>query len=151
MIRQHPIWYAGVMLHRMWGMLKIAGDPVPYCGTSGINVTSRKCLSPARQGGPWALIVNVIGMIQSVTRYLLLPLAVIGCWFAARMNWALTSLLLATIFYYLVPGTIAHAEMRYVLTLHWILPVFAGVAVIALANFIRSLRSPHTRTVGDTV
>jgi 4-amino-4-deoxy-L-arabinose transferase-like glycosyltransferase len=141
-IKQHPVWYAGVMLRRMWGMLKIAGEPVPYCGTSGINVTSRKCLSPARQGGVLALGVNLLGMIQSVTRYLLLPLAVIGCWFAARTNWSLTSLLLATIVYYLVPGTIGHAEIRYVLTLHWILPILAGLAVITLPTFIAVSKRP---------
>src|SRR5437868_2310018 len=32
-IRQHKIWYLRVMAGRMWGMLKVAGDPVPYCGT----------------------------------------------------------------------------------------------------------------------
>jgi hypothetical protein len=84
-----------------------------------------------------ALFVNVLGMIQSVTRYLLLPLAAVGGWFAARANWPLTSLLLATIFYYLVPGTVAHPEIRYVLTLHWILPIFAGVAVITLSGMMR--------------
>ena len=139
-IGQHPVWYAGVMLHRMWGMLKVAGQPLPYYGTSGINVTSRKCLSPARQGGVLGVIVNALGMMQSVARYLLLPLAAIGCWFAARKDWPLTSLFFATIFYYLVPGTFAHSEIRYVLTLHWLLPIFAGLAVITLAAFIR--RSP---------
>jgi 4-amino-4-deoxy-L-arabinose transferase-like glycosyltransferase len=148
-IKQHPVWYAGVMLHRMWGMLKIAGEPLPYYGTSGINVTSRKCLAPARQGGVLALLVNVLGMVQSVARYALLPFAAIGCWFAARANWSLTSLLLATIVYYLVPGTVAHTEIRYVLTLHWILPIFAGLTVVTLAAFIRRRRSPHTQTVGD--
>ena len=54
-IRQHPIWYLGVMLGRMWGMLKVAGDPVPYTGISGINVTSAKCLPPHWQGGVLAL------------------------------------------------------------------------------------------------
>ncbi len=42
------------MLGRMWGMLKVAGDPVPYCGISGINVTSRKVFAAAlagRRGG----------------------------------------------------------------------------------------------------
>jgi 4-amino-4-deoxy-L-arabinose transferase-like glycosyltransferase len=148
-IKQHPVWYAGVMLGRMWGMLKVAGQPVPYCGTSGINVSSRKCLSPARQGGVLAAVVNVLGMVQSVTRYALLPLVLIGCWFAARTNWPLTSLLLATIVYYLVPGTIGHAEIRYVLTLHWILPIFAGLAVVTLAALIRRRRSPHAQAVGD--
>ncbi len=135
-IKQHPIWYAGVMLHRMWGMLKVAGEPLPYYGTSGINVTSRKCLTPARQGGVLTLMVNVLGMMQSVARYALLPLVLVGCWFAVRMNWTLTSLLFVTIFYYLVPGTVAHAEIRYQLTMHWILPIFAGLAVVSLAKFI---------------
>jgi hypothetical protein len=148
-IKQHPVWYAGVMLHRMWGMLKIAGEPLPYYGTSGINVTSRKCLSPARQGGALGLVVNALGMLQSVTRYALLPLAAIGCWFAARQNWMITSLFFATIFYYLVPGTLAHTEIRYVLTLHWLLPIFAGLALVSLGQFIRDRRSPHLKRVGD--
>ena len=147
-IRQHPVWYAGVMLHRMWGMLKIAGEPLPYYGTSGINVTSRKCLSPARQGGALSVLVNALGMLQSVTRYALVPLAAIGCWFAARRNWMITSLLLATIFYYLVPGTLAHTEIRYVLTLHWLLPIFAGLALITLGQFIGNRRSPQVKPAG---
>lgn len=148
-IKQHPVWYAGVMLRRMWGMLKVAGQPVPYCGTSGINVTSRKCLSPARQGGVLALVVNGLGMAQSVTRYALLPLVIIGCGFAARTNWPVTSLFLATILYYLVPGTVGHAEIRYVLTLHWILPIFAGMAIVSLAALVRRRRSPPPLPVGD--
>src|SRR5262249_50796254 len=83
-IRQHPVWYAGVMIGRMWGMLKVAGDPVPYTGTSGINVTSAKCLPLSWQGGVVAFGVNVLGMAQSVVRYLFLPLAVLGIYVAAR-------------------------------------------------------------------
>jgi 4-amino-4-deoxy-L-arabinose transferase-like glycosyltransferase len=126
-IAQHPIWYAGVMLGRMWGMLKVAGDPVPYTGTSGINVTSAKCLSPARQGGVLALAVNVLGMIQSLVRYLFLPLAAFGLWRAIRFDWRLSCVLLVSILYYLVPGTAAHTEIRYVLPMHGLLTVFAGV------------------------
>jgi hypothetical protein len=125
-IRQHPIWYLGVMLGRMWGMLKVAGDPVPYCGTSGINVTSRKCLPPQLQGGVIAFGVNLLGMIQSVVRYLFLPLAAFGIYVAARMDLRLTCLLLVTVLYYLVPGTAAHTELRYVLPMHGLLTVFAG-------------------------
>lgn len=128
-IRQHPVWYFGVMLGRMWGMLKIAGDPVPYCGISGINVTSEKCLSPHRQGGVVALGVNVLGMIQSVARYLFLPLVGFGIYVAARRDWRLTCLLLVTVLYYLVPGTAAHTEIRYVLPMHGILIVLAGAAI----------------------
>lgn len=125
-IKQHPIWYAGVMIGRMWGMLKVAGDPVPYTGTSGINVTSRKCLPPDRQGGVLALGVNALGMLQSVGRYLFLPLAVFGLWLGMRSDWRVCCILLVTILYYLVPGTAAHTEIRYVLPMHGLLMAFAG-------------------------
>jgi hypothetical protein len=150
-IGQHPVWYAGVMLHRMWGMLKIAGAPLPYYGTAGINVTSRKCLSPAWQGGVVEMVVNVLGMFQSVARYLLLPVAAIGCWLAARKDWLISSLLFATMFYYLVPGTFAHTEIRYVLTLHWLLPIFAGVTVVALGQRVLSRRRRDPKSVPTAV
>jgi len=136
-IRQHPIWYLGVMLGRMWGMLKVAGDPAPYCGTSGINVTSRKCLPPQLQGGVIAFGVNLLGMIQSVARYLFLPLAAFGIYVAARTDLRLTCLLLVTILYYLVPGTAAHTELRYVLPMHGLLIVFAGAGINQLIRVIR--------------
>ena len=135
-IRQHPIWYAGVMLGRMWGMLKVAGDPVPYTGTSGINVTSAKCLPASWQGGLLAFGVNVLGMVQSVVRYLFLPLAVFGIYVAVRKELAITCLLLVTVLYYLVPGTAAHTEMRYVLPMHGTLIVFAGAAISELIRVI---------------
>jgi 4-amino-4-deoxy-L-arabinose transferase-like glycosyltransferase len=132
-IKQHPVWYLGTMFRRMWGMLKVAGEPVPYSGSSGINVTSRKTLPPKWQGGILAFGVNVLGGIQSVVRYLFLPLVALGIYVAARTDWRLTCLLLVTVIYYLVPGTVGHTEIRYVLPMHGILIVFAG-AVIEFRN-----------------
>jgi len=125
-IKQHPIWYAGVMLKRMWGMLKVTGDPVPYTGTSGINVTSRKCLPVERQGGVLALAVNALGMLQSVVRYLFLVLVALGIVWSMRSDWRVCCILLVTVIYYLVPGTAAHTEIRYVLPMHGLLMAFAG-------------------------
>jgi len=125
-IKQHPIWYAGVMLKRMWGMLKVASDPVPYTGTSGINVTSRKCLPVERQGGVLALAVNALGMLQSVVRYLFLVLVALGIVWSMRSDWRVCCILLVTVIYYLVPGTAAHTEIRYVLPMHGLLMAFAG-------------------------
>ena len=136
-IRQHPVWYLGVMVGRMWGMLKVAGDPVPYTGISGINVTSKKCLPPHWQGGVIAFGVNVLGMIQSVMRYLFLPLAAFGIYIAARTDWRLTCLMLVTILYYLVPGTVGHTEIRYVLPMHGLLAVFASVGIFQLIRLVR--------------
>jgi 4-amino-4-deoxy-L-arabinose transferase-like glycosyltransferase len=135
-IRHHPIWYAGVMFRRMWGMLKVAGDPLPYYGTSGINVTSQKCLPIRWQGGLIAFYVKVLGMIQSVVRYLLLPLAVFGIYVAARRDFMITGILLMTVLYFLVPGTAAHTEIRYVLPMHALLIVIGGVGLQRLSQLI---------------
>ena len=139
-IRQHPVWYLGVMLGRMWGMLKVAGDPVPYTGISGINVTSKKCLPPHWHGGVVAFGVNVLGMIQSVARYLFLPLAAFGIYAGFRQDWRMSCLMLVTVLYYLVPGTAAHTEIRYVLPMHGLLIVFVSVGIAQLIRIIRSQR-----------
>jgi 4-amino-4-deoxy-L-arabinose transferase-like glycosyltransferase len=129
-IKQYPVWYAGVMLGRMWGILKVAGDPVPYTGTAGINVTSQKCLPPEQQGGLLAFAVNALGMIQSLVRYLFLPMVVFGLVMAFRADWRLSCVLLVTVLYYLVAGTSGHTEVRYVVPMHGVLAVFAGAAVM---------------------
>jgi hypothetical protein len=133
-IKQHPVWYAGVMFRRMWGMLKVAGDPLPYYGSSGINVTSAKCLPPNWQGGLLAVYVKLLGMIQSVVRYLLLPVVVFGIYVAARRDLMVTGILLSTVLYYLVPGSAAHTEIRYVLPMHALLIVFGGVGFVRLVT-----------------
>lgn len=136
-IREHPVWYLGVMAGRMWGMLKVAGDPVPYTGISGINVTSKKCLPEHWQGGVIAFGVNVLGIIQSVARYLFLPLAGFGIYVGLRRDWRICFLMLVTVLYYLGPGTAAHTEIRYVLPMHGLLIVFASVGIHYLIRVIR--------------
>lgn len=139
-IKQHPVWYAGVMLKRMWGMLKVAGEPLPYYGSSGINVTSRKCLTTQWQGGVIGLAVNLLGMVQSVARYLFLPAVALGVYVASRSNLTATSVLGITILYYLIPGSAAHTEIRYVLPMHGLLTIFAGVAVSWLIGRVQATR-----------
>ncbi|HEX8747305.1 MAG TPA: glycosyltransferase family 39 protein [Pyrinomonadaceae bacterium] len=138
-IAAHPVWYAGVMLKRMCWMLKMAGEPGPYYGSPGINCTSRKCLPASWQGGATALAVNLLGMLQSVYRYAALPLMAGGIWLGFRRARVMTILLLATVFYYLVPGTAAHTEIRYVLPMHGVLVVFAGLAIVRLVEAFKSV------------
>jgi hypothetical protein len=135
-ITAHPVWYAGVMARRMWGMLKYAGEPLPYYGSAGINVTSRKSLPESWQGGVLALFVNVLGMLQSVFRYLALPLMLFGLWLALRCDRRMTWLLLATVLYYLIVGSSLHMEIRYGLPMQSLLLVFAGFAVCRLGEII---------------
>jgi 4-amino-4-deoxy-L-arabinose transferase-like glycosyltransferase len=148
-IVRHPVWYSGVMLRRMWGMLKVAGEPLPYYGSSGINVTSRKSLPAERQRGVLAWVVNFLGMVQSTVRYALLPLAALGIWLGVRRDAPITWLLLTTVFYYLVPGTLAHTEIRYVLPLHCILAVFAGLSITQIARMVMKRPQPNLRKSGS--
>lgn len=137
-IAAHPLWYSKVMLRRMWGMLKFAGAPLPYYGSMGINVTGKKTLPESWQGSLFALPVTLLGMAQSVFRYLALPLIIAGLWRGFHISRSLTWLLLATILYYLVLGSTLHMEIRYGLPMQSLLMVFAGLGVVHLVQFIRT-------------
>jgi hypothetical protein len=151
-IAGRPMWYAGVMATRMGWMLKMAGEPGVYYGSAGINCTARKCLPESWRGGVAALGVNLLGMAQSIYRYLALPLMACGIWLGFRRARIMTLLLLATVFYYLVPGTAAHTEIRYVLPMHGVLVVFAGLSIVQIGTALqRALgRAPATESGNKT-
>jgi 4-amino-4-deoxy-L-arabinose transferase-like glycosyltransferase len=140
-IAHHPIWYAGVMGRRMGGMLKYAGDPPRLMGSAGINVTSNKTLPRRWRQTPLAFGVNAIGMIQSVVRWILLPLMVIGLIMAFRRDVAVTGILFSTVLYYLLASSFLHAELRYALPMHALLTVWAAFAVVFVAAKVRQLGS----------
>lgn len=139
-IAAHPVWYGGVMLKRMWGMLKFAGKPLPYYGSMGINITRAKTLPESWQKNPLTLPIAALGMMQSVFRYLALPLMLGGVWFAFNRRRAATWLLLATVLYYLVVGSAMHMEIRYGLPMQCLLLVFAGVCVAQMIGWFQQRR-----------
>jgi len=137
-IVRHPFWYAGTVFHRMAAVMKYAGAPSGIYGSAGINVTSSKCLPGQWQGGIAALFVNGLGMLQSVLRYILLPLMILGAVLAFRLDWRTTGLILATVFYYLVVGSMMHTHIRYGLPMHALLTIFAGLALWRIKEFVIS-------------
>jgi 4-amino-4-deoxy-L-arabinose transferase-like glycosyltransferase len=148
-IISHPVWYTGVMLGRMWGVLNYAGEPSPFYGYAGLNVTSRKTLPPDWQGGALALFVNLIGMAQSVFRHIALPLMLCGVWLALRRNRLMTGLILTTVLYYLVVGSALHTEIRYGLPMQALLLIFAAFPVCYLYEIAISYqRSARKRVNG---
>lgn len=134
-IKQHPIWYAGTVLERMAAVMKYAGKPNGIYGSAGINVTSKKCLPLAWQGGVLAVFVNGLGMVQSVLRFLLLPLIFLGAIIAFRIDWRTAGIISTTVFYYWVVGSLIHTHIRYGLPMQALLTVFAGVACWRIAAF----------------
>ena len=137
-IRQHPFWYAGTVVNRMAAVMKYAGPPSGIYGSAGINVTSAKCLPMRWQGGFAAAFVNGLGMLQSVLRYMLLPLMLIGVIQAYRLAWRTTGIMSATVFYYWVVGSMMHTHIRYGLPMHAVLTVFAGLACGRIKEFVVS-------------
>lgn len=136
-IKAHPVWYAGVMVKRALSHLKLAGKPAPSVGSTGINVTSAKCLSPASQFIPLSTAVNVLGSIQSVIRYAALVFMLLGIWFALRADWRTTALLLATVLYFLATLAVGHSEIRYGLPMQSVLIVFQAVGFYAVVTWFR--------------
>ena len=128
-IEAHPFWYSGVMARRVWGHLKFAGKPAPNVGSAGFNVTSQKCLAPNHRSGVLAVVVNALGTIQSVFRYVALPLMLLGVWLALRRDFRITALLLSTVIYYLATLAVGHSEIRYGLPMQAMLIVFAAFAL----------------------
>ena len=135
-IKQHPFWYAGAVMRRMAAIMKYAGQPNGIYGSAGVNVASKKSLPPSAQGGVIALFVNAVGMLQSVLRYVLLPLMVVGIVFALRRDWRLTALIMTTVFYYLVIGSLIHTHIRYGLPMHALLTIFAALTLIKLKDSV---------------
>lgn len=139
-IKAHPVWYAGVMLRRMWGVLNYAGKPSSFYGYAGVNVTSRKNLPVNWQGGVLALLVNLLGMAQSVWRHVALPLMAVGCLLAHLKKWRTSVALVGVVFYYLVVGSFLHMEIRYGLPMQAVLLVFAAFALLRIAAALRKVR-----------
>lgn len=135
-IKQHPFWYAGTVLGRMAAVMKYAGTPSGIYGSAGINVTSKKCLPGQWQGGILAVLVNGMGMLQSVLRYILLPLMLVGLIVAFRLDWRTTGIILATVLYYWVVGSMMHTHIRYGLPMHALLTIFAALALWRSKEFV---------------
>jgi hypothetical protein len=125
------------MTRRTWGHLKFAGKPSSYVGSAGINVTAQKTLPENQQRGVRAFAVNTLGAIQSVWRWLALPLMLVGLWLAFRRNRIATWLVLSTVAYYLATLAIGHSEIRYGLPMQAILIIFAGVTVSQFTSWSR--------------
>ena len=144
-IVQHPFWYAGSVVRRMAAILKYAGEPNGIYGSAGINITSKKCLPPPWQGGTLAFFVSVLGMFQSVLRYVLLPLMIVGVFLAFRLDRRATALMMATVFYYLVVGSLIHTHIRYGLPMQALLTIFGAVTLSSGLNRLRKRAGQRLR------
>jgi hypothetical protein len=138
-IGAHPGWYAGVIARRTGNLIKYAGDDSGIYGSTGVNITPSKNLPAKWRVFPLTAIVTAIGWAQSMLRFIILPMMLLGIWLAMRQNWRVSAVLLAPVLYYLVVGSFLHTEIRYSLPAQALLFVFAGVAADWLLSKFRRL------------
>ena len=137
-IKAHPIWYAGVMVKRSLGHLKLAGKPAPSLGSAGVNVTSAKCLPAHLQFIPLSTAVNSLGMVQSVLRYTAILFILWGIWVGLRTDFRITLLILSTVIYFLVTLAVGHSEIRYGLPMQGLLIVFQARGMFDVVSRIKA-------------
>ena len=139
-IRAHPVWFLGVMAKRIFGHLKLAGEPTPFLGSTGINVTNEKCLPVKYQHFPFSTVVTALGMTQSVLRYIALPLILLGLCVGLKSNLRITVLLISVVVYFLMSLAVGHSEIRYGLPMQALLIVFYARATVFLWDQIQAFR-----------
>jgi hypothetical protein len=140
-IKAHPVWYAGVMVKRTLGHLKLAGKPAPSLGSAGVNATSTKCLPTRLQFIPLSTAVNALGMIQSVIRYTAILFMLWGIWVGLRSELRITLLILSTVIYFLVTLAVGHSEIRYGLPMQGLLIVFQARGLLDVVARIKRAAS----------
>lgn len=119
-IRAHPFWFAGVMLRRAFGMLRLERTPLRLATISS---------------GYWSLVHWPLRTLQNLfITAVFLPLTLIGVGILIyRRQFQTLALLLIVPCYYFCTQSALHTEYRYVLVIHYFLFVFAAVAVYQIS------------------
>jgi 4-amino-4-deoxy-L-arabinose transferase-like glycosyltransferase len=126
-IGSHPFWFAGVMLRRAAGMLRLE------------RVHRISAEPPIAQG--WTRWPRVFfNLIQRLfITAVMLPLALGGLFLLVRKRrWQTLALLLVVPAYYLCFQSMLHTEYRYVLAIHYFLFVLVAFALHAAGVHVRS-------------
>ncbi|MFY9607222.1 MAG: glycosyltransferase family 39 protein [Blastocatellia bacterium] len=147
-IREHPFWYAGVMLGRMREMVKYSAHAPLVFGIKQARALDRT--APIRTG--WESIATdgssaavgrgafwmrpVIRPLQRLTKEAMQLMIAIGvvALFAASLRRAV---FVATVpLYYLLFQSFVHTEFRYTLPMQYFVVVFAAIAWVAIGAAI---------------
>jgi 4-amino-4-deoxy-L-arabinose transferase-like glycosyltransferase len=122
-IRAHPFWFAGVMVRRAGGMLRLERTPLRLAATSS---------------GAWLLFQWPLQLIQKAfITALFLPLVLIGVGILIyRRQFQTLAISLAVPFCYFCTQSALHTEYRYVLVIHYFLFLLAAVAISTIGRHV---------------
>lgn len=124
-ISKHPVWFAGVMVHRAVSMLRLERTPLRLSTSS-----------PGFFQTPLRLIQKLF-----ITA-LFLPLVLAGAGILIyRRQFQTLIVLLVVPFYYFCTQSALHTEYRYVLVIHFFLFVLAAVTLYTIKSKMKTLVS----------
>lgn len=147
-IRQHPFWYAGVMLNRMGGMLSYSAQaPLVY------RVARTESLEPtapirkgweylSTQGSPPAAGKRIFWMrpvirpLQRITKEAMQLMIALGALAALIASPRRAMFISIVPLYYLLFQSFVHTEFRYTLPMQYFVFVFASVAWVLIGTAI---------------
>ena len=151
-IRCHPIWYAGVMLRRIRGMLKYSADAPLVFKFS--EVSSRRRMLPLKP--EWESLATdesslevgrtvfwfrpIIRSLQRLVKEPMLYLILVGAGIIGAASFRRALFLGMTPLYYFLFQSFMHTEFRYTLPMQYFMFVFAAVLwVLAISGSRKGL------------
>ena len=143
-IRQHPVWYAGLMLHRMKEMVNYTAH-APLVFRAGQVSAPNEALSirpdwrelSAQASRPTtgkrlSWLRPVVRPLQRIAKETMQPMIFVGALLCFVMAWRRAMFIAIVPLYYFIFQSALHMEFRYTLPMQYFLFTFAAVAWAAL-------------------
>jgi 4-amino-4-deoxy-L-arabinose transferase-like glycosyltransferase len=160
-IRQHPVWYAGLMLDRMREMVNYAAHaPLVFRRNhdrAPVNVATVRAewqemfaqASGPTTGERLSWLRPPARVLQRLSKETMLPLIFVGALVAFIAAWRRAMFIAIVPLYYFIFQSALHMEFRYTLPMQYFLFVFAAAAWVAVGGGIVSfVRNIIKRRVG---
>jgi len=159
-IGQHPLWYAGVMLHRCKEMVNYtahaplvfrAGPQSAPIDAASIRPEWRELSAQAASpttGKRLAWLRPVVRAAQRLAKEPMTVMIFTGALLCAVLAWRRTMFIAIVPLYYFIFQSMLHTEFRYTLPMQYFLFVFAAVAWTALGAVVVRFAKRVTKRQG---
>lgn len=156
-IRQHPFWYGGLMLHRMKEMVNYtAHAPLVFRLNQPIAPLDDATVRPewqdlaAQDTSPVAgqrlfWLRPIARAVQRLTKETMLPMIFIGALLGFIAAWRRALFIAIVPLYYFIFQSALHMEFRYTLPMQYFLFVFAALAWVVLGAGLTGFVKKITR------
>jgi hypothetical protein len=159
-VKQHPFWYAGLMLRRMKEMVNYtAHAPLVFRLDQPSAPTDAATIKPEWQdlsaqstrpnvGQRLFWLRPIVRAVQRLTKETMLPMILIGALLCFIAAWRRAMFIAIVPLYYFIFQSAVHTEFRYTLPMQYFLFVFAALAwvvvIAGLATFVKHITRRKT-------